>query len=186
MSIEQVKSAYRCTYSLFDKIAYFINDYWKLGILERSVSFCSVWFESAKGNAQSPALRSEFESSENLPLRGLFWLSKDLFDAKLKDVALPEARDLDALRNHLEHKNVKVVDSLALYGTLTKPFVDRLAHQIVREDLEQKTLRLLQLARAALIYLSLAMEVEELRALEAETGLIMPVAVEIYPDSFKY
>lgn len=186
MSIEQVKSAYRCTYSLFDKIAYFINDYWKLGIPERSVSFRSVWVESAKGNAQSPILRSVFESSENLPLRGLFWLSKDLFDAKLKDVALPEARDLDALRNHLEHKNVKVVDSLALYGTLTEPFVDRLAHQIVREDLEQKTLRLLQLARAALIYLSLAMEVEERRASEAETGLIMPVAVDIYPDSFKY
>jgi hypothetical protein len=125
------------------------------------------------------------EASENLPLRGLCWLSKDLFDAELKDVAQPEARDLDALRNHLEHKNVKVVDSLVGYGTPIEPFVDRLAHQIVREDLEQKTLRLLQLARAALIYLSLAMEVEERRASEAVTGLMMPIAVDVYPDSLK-
>lgn len=184
MSVEQVKIAYRCAYSLFDKIAYFINDYWKLGIPERSVSFRSVWVESVKGNPQPP-VRAVLESSENLPLRGLFWLSKDLFDAKQKDVALPEARDLDALRNHLEHKNVKVVDSLALCGTPTGPFVDRLAHQIVREDLEQKTLRLLQLARAALIYLSLAMEVEERRTSEAVTGLMMPITVDIYPDSLK-
>lgn len=186
MSIEQVKSAYRCTYSLFDKIAYFINDYWKLGIPERSVSFRSVWVESAKDKALPPVLRTVFKSSENLPLRGLFWLSKDLFDSKLKEVALPEASDLDALRNHLEHKNVKVVDSLALYGAPTEPFVDGLAHQIVREDLEQKTLRLLHLARAALIYLSLAMEVEERRASETETGLVMPIAVDVYPDSLKY
>lgn len=183
MSVEQVKIAYRCAYSLFDKIAYFINDYWKLGIPERSVSFRSLWFEPAKGKA--PAVRTVLEASENLPLRGLFWLSKDLFDAALKDVAQPEARDLDALRNHLEHKSVKVVDSLVRYGTPSEPFVDGLAHQIVRQDLEQKTFRLLQLARAALIYLSLAMEVEERRALEAATGLIMPIAVDVYPDSLK-
>jgi hypothetical protein len=184
MSVEQVKIAYRCAYSLFDKIAYFISDYWKLGIPERSVSFRSVWVEPAKGKAPPP-IRTVLEASENLPLRGLFWLSKDLFDAELKDVAQPEARDLDALRNHLEHKNVKVVDSLVRYGTPSEPFVDRLAHQIAREDLEQKTLRLLQLARAALIYLSLAMEVEERRASEAATGLIMPIAVDVYPDSLK-
>lgn len=184
MAVEQVKIAYRCAYSLFDKIAYFINDYWKLGIPERNVNFRSVWVESAKGNA-APTVRTILESSENLPLRGLFWLSKDLFDAKLKDVALPEARDLDALRNHLEHKNVKVVDSLALIGMPIEPFVDRLAHQIVREDLEQKTLRLLQLARAALIYLSLAMDVEERRATKAMAGLTIPIAIDVYPDSLK-
>lgn len=184
MSVEQVKIAYRCAYSLFDKIAYFINDYWKLGIPERGISFRSVWVEPAKGKAP-PQVRTVLEASENLPLRGLFWLSKDLFDAEMKDVAQPEASDLDALRNHLEHKNVKVVDSLARYGTPSEPFIDRLAHQIVREDLEQKTLRLLQLARAALIYVSLAMEVEERRASEAATGLMMPIAVDVYPDSLK-
>lgn len=184
MAVEQVKIAYRCAYSLFDKIAYFINDYWRLGIPERYVNFRSVWVESAKDNA-TPMVRTFLESTENLPLRGLFWLSKDLFDAKLKDVALPEARDLDALRNHLEHKNVKVVDSMALIVRPNGPFVDRLAHQILREDLEQKTLRLLQFARSALIYLSLAMDAEERRATKAMAGLTIPIAVDIYPDSLK-
>jgi hypothetical protein len=70
-------------------------------------------------------------------------------------------------------------------GTPSEPFVDRLAHPIVREDLEQKTLRLLQLARAALIYLSSAMEVEERRASEGMPGLMLTIAVGVYPDSLK-
>lgn len=184
MAVEQVKIAYRCAYSLFDKIAYFVNDYWKLGIAERAVNFRSIWVDPPKGKAP-PQVRAMLETSENLPLRGLFWLSKDLFDPELKDVAQPDASDLDALRNHLEHKNVKVVDAMAKHSAPREPFVDRLAHQIVREELDQKTLRLLQLARAALIYLSLAMEVEEKRASAATSGFVMPLGVDVYPDSLK-
>jgi hypothetical protein len=183
MALEQVKVAYRCAYSLFDKIAYFINDYWKLGIPERGVSFRSVWVEQVKGKA-TPQVRAVLAGSQNLPLRGLFWLSKDLFEAELKDVAQPDARDLDALRNHFEHKYVKVVDALAHVAPPSEPFVDRLAHQVVREDLVRKTMRLLQLTRSALIYLSLAMEVEEQRSVPSE-GLTMPFPVDVYPDSLK-
>lgn len=183
VALEQVKIAYRCAYSLFDKIAYFVNDYWKLGIPERSVSFRSVWVEQVKGTP-TPQVRPVLESSRNLPLRGLFWLSKDLFDPELKDVAQPDARDLDALRNHLEHKYLKVVDALARVASPSEPFVDRLAHQVVREDMERKTLRLVQLARSALIYLSLAMHVEEQR-LVPSGGLTLPMPVDVYPDSLK-
>ncbi|MBY0240701.1 MAG: hypothetical protein K2X55_15430 [Burkholderiaceae bacterium] len=111
ISIEQVKTAYRFAYSLFDKIAYFINSYWKLGIPEKQISFRTVWVEQVKGRTPPLRVRETFETSKNLPLRGLFWLSKDLFDAELRDVAQPNAKALDAFRNHLEHKCVKVVDS---------------------------------------------------------------------------
>lgn len=184
IALEQVKTAYRCAYSLFDKIAYFVNDYWKLGIPERGVSFRTVWLEQAKGKDSQRRLREPLEARENLPLRGLYWLSKDIFDTDLAEVAEPNAREFDVLRNHLEHKLAKVVDRLALIGTPSEPFVDRLSHLVVREDLEDRTERLLQLARSALIYLSLAVHVEEGRASKSDS-LTMPLALGTYPDSLK-
>lgn len=41
--IEQIKSAFKILYELFDKIAYFLNSYFDLGIHERDVSFNHVW-----------------------------------------------------------------------------------------------------------------------------------------------
>jgi len=87
IALEQVKTAYRCAYSLFDKIAYLINDYWKLGIPERGVSFRTVWLEPKEVKDTPRRVREPPAGRENLPLRGLYWLSKDLFDESLADVA---------------------------------------------------------------------------------------------------
>lgn len=59
MSIEQVKIAFRCAYSLFNKIAYFINDYWKL------VS-PSVASTSAPSGANRPRARRRHRSAQCL------------------------------------------------------------------------------------------------------------------------
>ena len=52
MGLEQVKTAFRCAYSLLDKVAYFVNDYWQLGISEEKVNFRSVWVEVPKGKGR--------------------------------------------------------------------------------------------------------------------------------------
>ena len=54
-------------------------------------------------------MRQSFLTSENWPWRGLYWLSKDLYESDLCNVLEPDARALHDLRNHLEHKYVKVV-----------------------------------------------------------------------------
>ncbi len=41
--IEMIKSTFKILYSMLDKIAFFINSYFKLGIRERDVSFHSIW-----------------------------------------------------------------------------------------------------------------------------------------------
>ena len=184
-AIEQIKTAFRCAYSLFDKIAYFVNDYWKLGIPERQVNFRSVWVEPAKDKGSAFQVRPPLEATKNFPLRGLYWISKDLFDASLKDVAQPNAMDLDKLRNHLEHKYVKVVDAMArAMGPPGELFADRLAHQVEREELERRTERLLQLVRSALIYLSLAMHLEEKNSVP-EGVHATSLEVELYPERLK-
>jgi ATP synthase F1 epsilon subunit len=81
LGMEKVKAAFRVAYSLLDKVAFFLNDYFTLRIRHQDVSFRDLWYEPKKKGAAKDAtrvLRSQFVDAENLPLRGLFWISKDL------------------------------------------------------------------------------------------------------------
>jgi hypothetical protein len=184
LSVEQVKAAFRMCYSLLDKIAYFLNHYMKLGIPEKRISFRHLWREK-----DGDPVRPEFLSSENWALRGLYWLSKDLFENDFKEVMEPDARAFHELRNHLEHKYVKVLTTMAGLSnkTVSGPFVDTLAHVVFLPDLESRTLRLLQLVRSALIYLSLGMHCEETRRRKSAPPdmLIMPMQLDPWDDNWK-
>lgn len=168
LDIEKVKISFRISYSLLDKIAFFLNHYMNLGHPENHVSFRNVWREKGTGT-----VHHKFSTSENWPFRGLYWLSKDLFEPDFKDMTDPESHALHELRNHLEHKYVKAHSMTApnppLEGSGSGLFFDNLAYSVSRRDLERKTLRLLQLTRSALIYLSLGMHKEEGRR-RADTG----------------
>ncbi len=175
LAAEKMKLAFRATYSIFDKIAYFLNAYLKLGIPEKQVNFRSIW--SVKDNKTS-TLRPEFEGLENRPLRGLHWLSKDFFETTFSDVTEPDARNINTDRNHLEHKYFKVHDDLFdLVPDLV--FMDTLSRSITRSNLEKKTLRLLKLARAALIYLACGMSARERRLREEKSQDVMIANMEL-------
>jgi tetratricopeptide (TPR) repeat protein len=182
LSVEKVKIAFRAAYSILDKIAYFLNHYLKLSIPERHVNFRTVWCEKKK---EKWSVRDRFTKSENWPLRGLFWLSKDLFEADMQNSIEPEARALDDLRNHLEHKYVKVHEMLLPSNSDNDPLHDTLAHAITRSDLERRTLRLLQLVRSALIYLSLGMHQEERKREKVNGGPAVSRPLEPWPDEKK-
>ena len=187
LAVERVKSAYKYAYSLFDKIAFFLNHYLELGIKPSQVSFRSIWREK-NGDPVHP-VREAFWNSENWPLRGLFWLSKDLFDERQSVVTDPDARALHELRIHLEHRYVKVHEMLVgrtPHGARPDPFFDTLAYSISRRSLEERTLRLLKLVRGALIYLALAMHREEQRRHAARSeGLVMPMHLDPWRDRWK-
>lgn len=182
VGLEQLKNAFRSAYSLLDKVAYFINAYWKLGVPERVVNFRTIWFNTT-GAAR--VVRDEFRFTRNLPFRALYWVSQDVYSKALKDVARPDAQALDELRNHLEHKYAKVVDGSPFNGTASAFRADNLAFVIGRDDLAAKTLLVLKLSRTALIYLCLAMHYEELRAERSGDGLIVQLPVDDYPDDRK-
>lgn len=191
LAVERVKAAYRTAYSLFDKLAFFINAYWRLGMEERSINFRSVWYTTPK-KGKPRTLRDCFIGYENWPLRGLFWLSKDLLekDTELADTMEPDAEALNTIRNHLEHKYLKVHDwpwTSELYADAVNDGLrDSMAYSVTRGDMEAKALRLLKLARAGLIYLSLAAHREEqLRAERRGDGLVMPMELNTWPDDWK-
>jgi hypothetical protein len=180
LAVERVKVAFRIAYSILDKVAYFLNYYLALGIPEKRVGFRTIWREKDNG-----PVRGRFAKSENWPFRGLFWLSKDLFEENMQDSIEPEARALAELRNHLEHKYVKVLEMMLPSRSDDDPFHDTMAYAITRSDLEQRTLRLIQLVRSALIYLSLGMHHEERERTRSEEGLIATMPLNPWQDEWK-
>lgn len=179
LNVEKTRIAFSMAYSIFDKVAYFLNFYLGLGMREDRVSFRKLWHE--KDESQ---LRERISTSRNWPLRGLYWLSKDLFEDGMKDSTDPDARALAELRNHLEHKYVKVCE-YSLPVRPNDPFHDTYAYAISRSDLERRTLRLLQLARSALIYLSLAMHREERGGVKDNERLAAPIYYDTLSDDWK-
>jgi tetratricopeptide (TPR) repeat protein len=187
LAVEKVKAAFRVAYSIFDKMGFFLNDYMTLGIDADKVYFKSIWYQ--KYNAQPRKIRCEFEDSENWPLRGLFWLSKDLFDKDFQAATEPDARALYEIRNHLEHKYLKVHEMLLprTHDESLEPWVtDRLAYSVQRRDLEAKTLRLLKLSRAGLIYLSLGMHrMEQIRQRGKDQTRVGSISLDLWDDDWK-
>ena len=152
---EELKSAFRSAYAIFDKIGLFLNDYYTIGLNPGEVNFRKVWSEKPKG-AKDHRLRPIFHGKENWLLRGLYFLSKDLFDDEFNDAAEPDARRLSDLRNRIEHRFLSLQQS----GN-NKPSGTDIHGIISLHSCQENALRMLRMAREALIYLSLAMHQEE-------------------------
>ena len=88
----------------------------------------------------------------------MYWLAKDFFEKENDEVAEPQARGLSEIRNHLEHKYLRVT----VAGSPTVP-PDDLALMVSREQFGRKAMHLLKLARSALIYLAIGVGFEERR-----------------------
>lgn len=149
---EELRSAYRSSYAIFDKVGLFLNDYFEIGLKPRDVTFRDVWSE--KPNRAAMDIRPKFKGRPNWALRGLYCLSTDLFDQAFKEVAEPDAANLAQLRQQVEHRFLSFQHSVIQESTETHRFASV-------EEFTNNTLRLMKMAREALIYLSLAMHREE-------------------------
>jgi tetratricopeptide (TPR) repeat protein len=165
LSIEKIKMAFRVCYSIFDKIAYLINIYLKLGIDKNRVSFRNIWHK--KGNRNNP-LNDEIFTSQNMALQGLYWLSKDLDEGADSPIE-PEAKEIALMRNFMEHKSFKVVEIKNICWEEAPE-----TYEIERFEFYEKVFKILKLTRSSLIYLSSLLYEEESRGkpLEGMTGKI--------------
>jgi hypothetical protein len=161
LAVEKVKAAYRVSYSLFDKVGFFVNAYMALGIPERGVSFRTLWRSGEK-----KPIRKQFDLTSNWGFCALYWLAKDFFEKANDDVAEPQARGLSDIRNYIEHKYLRVT----VAGSPTMP-PDDLALMVSRQQFESKAMHLLKLARSALIYLAIGVRFEEQRREPGRAGV---------------
>lgn len=174
LAVEKTKLAFRMAYSILDKCAMLLNNYYSLGIDERMVNLNRVWFENGD---PKEGLNPAIVDSENWPLRGLFWIARDLFEqVDFADAVEPEARELKAIRNHLEHKYLKVHEPAVPENADAPGRVDQYAKSISLAALESKTITILRLACSAIMHLSLGIHAEERMRAERRPndGIILP------------
>jgi hypothetical protein len=80
--------------------------------------------------------------------------------------------------NHLEHRYLKIQERNPVYSLRSpKIYEDRLALFVERSDFETKALRVLKLARVAMIHLCLAMHREENIRGKTNTDFAMPMTL---------
>lgn len=182
---DKLRLGFRSLYSLFDKIAFFLNAYLELGIPERAVSFRSIWYDSQQ---RKRGIRTEFASRSNWPLRGMYWLAKDLYEdaPDFRAVMDPDAERLNQVRNHLEHKQLRVHDAM-WGGPVPGATTDKLTESISKDGFVAMTLRLLALARSSLLYLSYGVHSEEqARASTRPKGaMTLPMPLNVWDDNWK-
>jgi hypothetical protein len=150
IQVEKLRASFRIAYGLLDKVAGFINAYYKLGVEARRVDFRNIW------HVKKGVIRPEFLNKENLHLRGLYWLSQDIIgdDPTDQDSIAPEAVELKRLRNLLEHRClvVREMDFGDPMGVVETTSL---------ENFEQSTMHIVRLARVALMYLAFSLRKEE-------------------------
>ncbi|WP_205068098.1 LA2681 family HEPN domain-containing protein [Photobacterium phosphoreum] len=113
---QNLKSGFKILYSLFDKIAYFINHFYDLNEIEkdRQINFDSLFkkLDSRKKWQPHPKLAE----SKNHFLHALFYILKDLRDISdqesVSDWLNPELTKICEIRNFIEHRSFKIIDSL--------------------------------------------------------------------------
>lgn len=178
LSLEKTKIAFRMCYSIFDKISYFLNQYLILDNEPSQVNFRRIWYKNLYKNQ---GLNNIISGSNNWALRGLFWLSKDLYDKDFDVNIEPEAKELAKIRNYIEHKSFKIVESFNPNWTQETE-----TYEIDRGLFEDKTFKILKLSRSALMYLSyLIYEEESKREKNRENKIVMPVEFIKMKDEYK-
>lgn len=117
------KTALRCLYSLLDKIAFFAYKFYKVSpeeLPEHKVDIKKIFASKEKPAAW-------LKNIENPFLSALYFLSRDINDVRrqstkdnksntddelyLSETTFPAANQINQIRNALEHKSLKIVDS---------------------------------------------------------------------------
>lgn len=142
--LEQIKSAFKNLYSIFDQIGFVINEFWELGFSEREADAAHI-FKCIK------------YPKNNIALTAIYW-SYCEFSERFGSADSASERNLKILRNALEHKFVKVHE----YRNTEKLQIkeDGFYH-ISEAELIKHTLRLLELAREWIMELVYAIGIEE-------------------------
>ncbi|MCT4599135.1 MAG: LA2681 family HEPN domain-containing protein [Vallitalea sp.] len=179
---ECVKAGFRIVYSLLDKIAYFINIYYEINLPYHKVNFRSIWSEKIKNKFQ---LRSNLRSDKNWAVNALIWLSKELHE---KDIYTGDlsvfSRKVPTLRNYIEHKHLKILDMDIGSRYFTEP--EGYAMTIARNDFIDNTMFLFKIVRDAIMYLSIAVNIEEYyRNTQRKEQIIPPMSITNIEDDWK-
>lgn len=136
--IQLIKDSFKSFYDILDKIAFFINEYFELGIEPWQIDFKKFWYV----NFKEKVLREELDFDNN----GL----KALFDIH-EDILYGDEKKLNKIRNTLTHRVLKI----KLFS------LDEEKDALTEEELFNRTIDLAKIVRNAIIYLMAMVDIEE-------------------------
>lgn len=154
-TVDELSSSYKLAYSLYDKSALIVRSLFNLHPSAdiRRINIRSVWFENL--SITSGIIATSIQASEisrNWPLRGLYWLAKEVHIVdKNYSTLSPYSKKQADLRHYLEHRFVNVTDEELVCWD------DVLQLQIGLLEFRNRTFQLLSNVREAIIYLCLAL-----------------------------
>lgn len=159
LKYEYLKSSYKLAYSIFDKIAYFLNQYLDLEIPNHKVSFKQIWYSFDKKKERfSNKINEKLVELNNFPLNGLFFLSKDFYEKsnEFNEALDPDAKNIAKIRNYVEHKSLSIHWNMSSVSEK-----EEISYHVSENDFSEKCYFLITRCREAMIYLSLAVHNEE-------------------------
>ena len=161
--VELVKASFKGFYSVLDKVAYFINDYIRLGVPDRHVSFRAVWYQSSRDKT----IREQILATKSFSLNALFSLHQDFEDGEFKDLRLT--------RDALTHRfvNVKLFHNTGDIENMSE------------NSLVGLTLELARVTRNAILYLLQFVHTKEVKKERESTGFIPTLYAQEIPDDLK-
>lgn len=151
LAMESLKLSFRSAYSLLPKIAQVIKLYFNLKLADNKTGLKNVWYTDGH---PANGLASVFTRSDNWLLRSLFWLSKELPSVRQLPSIDGASDRLKSIADALENRYLRVVE--------LEPAEDAIVdNTISRDKLEKATTGTLSLVRDAIVYLTLALHIEE-------------------------
>lgn len=183
--IEDTKTAFRLLYSLFDKVAFFINSYYNLEIKERDITFHSIWKQTSGYRKRQYKCKSLYDVTPNVGTGSLRWMYKDFNDI-FGGTRSPQQERMNILHNALEHKYVKVHN--CLLSDIAAPYIDEeMTYHISETDLENYTLDLMHIVRELIIDLTMAAHAQEKNKLSKlpQKRFVAQVNLFDYDDMWK-
>jgi hypothetical protein len=159
--IQLAEVSFRVLYDVLDKIAYFINDYLRIGIPEKEIDFRRLWWTKDR------TIRREIHRTKNLSLNALFDIYRDFEKG-------PYER-LKNMRNALTHRFFNIKDS---QETMNE-------ENMTEETLVEQTLELAKIVRNVILYLLHFVYVEEKKKEQKARGKTLPIFAQDLPDNLK-
>jgi len=153
-----LRNAFKTAYSIFDKIGFFINHYFDIGLKGSQVSFKNIWKSEIKDQSGNVlyTIPNPLDLESNFMLKAIFWLQKDFYESEKVSVTSPNAIRLFKMRNDMEHNYLLSVEKIEKKSSSITTY-------ITPYQIDDGTERILKLARECLIYLTLAVGIDKTR-----------------------
>jgi len=147
LRVAKVKFALENAFNILDKIAFFLDYYLELKMDENSINFFNIWTEKINGKRQ---LKKSIHDRMNSKLMGLYDLSIDLTPEGYL-YPIRKSRNVSTHRYLIPH----------VEGWRMGTEIDGEDYHLMYEELTEKTIKVLQIARAAVIYMIALINEEE-------------------------